>query len=117
MLNSKIDRYEKLFGDLLENDSVKKYEKELQHSVDKMRWWRKNVFTRREYKRKVETREKVREIRDDSLDKARLNIARWSEHLAGINDAGLEQSVLYYRDQDGKGEIKAYYTSDWQLQE
>ena len=117
MLNSKIDRYGKLFGDLLENDSVKKYERELQHAVEEMRWWRKNVFARREYNRKDKDIKKVRKIRDDSLDKARLNLTRWSERLAGMNDAGLEQLVLYYRDQDGKGELKAYYTSDWQLQE
>ena len=114
-LNNKIDRYETAFRDLLEEDSVRDYQKELQDSVEGMGWWKKNVFAGKEHSEAESGIKKIHEIRSDHLVELRLNIARWSEDLASGKDAGQDQAVVYYREQDGKGALKAYYTSDLQV--
>ena len=116
MLNSKIDRYEASFKCLLENDSVKEYEKELNDSLDGMNWWKRHISEKKIAKQKEAEVEALDDISERRLDTL-LNLSRWSEDLALGKDAGHEQSVVYYRANDGKGELKAYYTSDWQLQE
>ena len=114
-LNDKIDRYETLFRDLLEEDSVRDYQKELQDSVEGMGWWKKNVFAGKEHNQAEADIKKIHEIRSDHLVELRLNIARWSEDLASGRDIGQDQAVVYYREQEGKGDLRAYYTSDLQV--
>ncbi len=43
------------------------------------------------------------------------NIAGWTDDPVLGKDSCQKQSVFFYRENDGKGELKAYYTSDWQL--
>ena len=116
-LNTKIAGYVRSFRDLLNNDKVKEYEDKLRVSVEEMDWFDRNISAGKEHDKKGQLIEKIRTIRDDSLEPIRLSVARWSERLDSMKDSGLEQSVLYYREDNGGGELKAYYTSDWQLQD
>ena len=117
MLNSKIDRHEASFKCLLENDSVKEYEKELKDSLGGMNWWQRNISKKKIAKQKEAEVDELHDIGERRLGTLE-NLSRWSEGLTpGEKDAGHEQSVVYYRVNNGKGELKAYYTSDWQLQE
>ena len=116
MLNDKIERYESHFRQLLENDSVKRYQEEMQASVDNMGWWKSNVFRRKERKITEADIKEAQSIRDDRLELVRISLARWTDNIHLGYDRGPSQSVLYYRDNKGKGDLKAYYTSDWQLQ-
>ncbi len=111
-LNAKIDRYETAFRALLEEDSVRGYQKELQDSVEGMSWWKKNVFAGKESSEAEADINKIHELRADRLIELRLNLARWSEELAQGRDPGPEQAAVYYREKDGRGALKAYYTSD-----
>lgn len=114
-LNDKIDRYETAFRNLLTEDSVRGYQKELQNSVEGMSWWKKNVFVGKESNQAETDIKKIYEIRDDGFDDLRLNLARWSEEITRGRDAGPDQAVVYYREQEGRGTLKAYYTSDLQV--
>ena len=116
ILNSKVDRYETSFRTLLEKDLVKDYQEQLMKSVDGMNWWKRNVFATSEYGQKEKDIISIGEIRTDHIDDLRLNVARWSQDFAG-RDAGQEQSVVYYRENAGKGNVKAHYTSDLQLKQ
>ena len=116
MLNSKVDRHETSFRALLDKDSVQGYQEQLKESVDGMSWWKRNVFATGERRQKEKDITSTGAIRADSLDNLRLNIAHWSQDLAG-RDAGQEQSVVYYRENAGKGNVKAYYTRDLQLEQ
>lgn len=111
-LNDKLDRYETEFRELLSTDSVKAYQKQLESSVAGMGWWKRNVFARGDKGKKEQEIDSLKEIRTEQLGQVRLNIARWSADFASGRDAGHEQSVIYYRDRGGKGDLKAYYTSD-----
>ena len=96
MLNSKIDHYEESFRQLMKGDSVKSYQDELRESVESMGWWKRNVFARRK-REKIEAEvESVQEVRDDGLDRVRLNLAGWSDDLASRRDTGRDHSVLYF---------------------
>ena len=111
VLHSKIDQYEEAFRALLDHDAVQDYHEQLKHSVEGMSWWKRHVFTRDAHERQQAGIRSIDAIRADRLDGLRLNIARWSQDLAG-HDAGHEQSVVYYREHTGTGDVKAYYTSD-----
>ena len=113
----KTDLYGRSFTDLLENDSVKEYEEKLKKSVNDMSWWARNIFARKTHDDKADAIKKVSDIRDGSYDDLRLNLARWSDDLTLGKDSGREQSVVYFRENYGKGKLKAHYTSDWQLVE
>lgn len=52
-----------------------------------------------------------------SLATLRPYIAEWLDDLASQKDVGQKQAIIYYRENGGRGDLKAYYTSDWQLQE
>ena len=99
----------------MDKDSVQGYQEQLKESVDGMSWWKRNVFAKSERRQKEKDIESIGAIRMDGLDDLRLNVAHWSNNLAG-RDAGQEQSVVYYRENAGKGDVKAYYTSDLQLE-
>ena len=113
-LNSKVDRHETSFRALLDKDLVKDYQEQLKKSVDGMSWWKRNVFAKSERRQKEKDIESISAIRTGRLNEVQLNVARWSQDLGG-QDAGQEQSVVYYRENAGKGNVKAYYTSDLQL--
>ena len=114
-LNAKIDRYESHFRQLLENDSVKRYQSQMQESVDSMGWWKRNVFLRKQRRTREAEIKEIQSVRDEKLELARMNIARWTDNIASGQDTGPSQSVLYYREHSGKGDLRAYYTSDWQF--
>ena len=116
ILNSKVDRHESSFRTLLDKDLVKGYQEQLMRSVEGMSWWKRNVFAKSEHRQKEKDIISIGEIRTDHIDDLRLNVARWSQDFAG-RDAGQEQSVVYYRENDGKGNVKAHYTSDLQLKQ
>lgn len=116
-LNSKMADYEQSFRDLLENDSVRDYREQLQDSVDNMGWWKRNVFERGTRVEKEAEIERVQSGPERRLATQRLDISEWSDDLASQKDVGQKQAIIYYRENGGRGELKAYYTSDWQFQE
>ena len=85
--------------------SVQGYQEQLKESVDGMSWWKRNVFATGERRQKEKDITSIGAIRADSLENVRLNIVHWSQDLAG-RDAGQEQSVVYYREHAGKGNVK-----------
>ena len=115
-LNQKVDRTRKGFGKLLEENPLVQYQEELSQSLDDMSWWAKNISGRRERKELEGESALVRDIRADDLAPMLCSMQSWSDSMAESNDDGLAQSVVYYRDDDGKGELKAYYTGDLRLE-
>ena len=115
-LNQKVDQTRAGFGKLLEENPLVQYQKELSQSLEDMGWWAKNVFRRSEKKDRDRKSGLVRDISDDELHPLLRSMQSWSDSMAESNDEGLAHSVVYYRDDDGKGELKAYYTSDLRLE-
>ena len=109
-LNSKIALYEASFKYLSENTPLKQHQDELQKAVAGMGFLMKNVFARHKFKKTMAeieaTAEKVKQIQDIL-----------SSPVDPKSDDSSEQqhSVVYYREQNGKGALKAYYTADLKL--
>ena len=110
-LNGKIDEYETGFRALLEGNPLLEYQKELEQSVEDMSWWNRNVARRKDRKKLEESAEETLRIRADQLQPVLLDIQTWADSIEHGDD-GLDQSIIYYREDEGKGELKAYYTSD-----
>ncbi len=115
VLNSKIDQYERSFRKLLEEDSVSEYRKDLQDSVDSMRWWNRNVLERGTRKAKEAEIERIESGPEHRLETFKLYIAKWLDDLASNNDVGQSRTVIFYREDGGRGDLNAYYTDDWQF--
>ncbi|GEM_PF-3891440 len=116
-LTSRIDDYEKSFRDLLKKDSIEEYRKRLQNSVGRMGWWKRNVFRRRTRMEREAEIDRIQSGPERSLVTLRPYISKCLDDLASLKDVGQKQAIIYYRENGGRGDLKAYYTSDWQLQE
>ncbi len=111
MVESKIALYEASFRYLSETTPLKKHQEDLQKAVDDMGFLTKKVLARNKFKKTMAdieaTAEKVKrtqEILSSPLDPQ-------------SGDATDQQvSVVYYREQSGKGDLKAYYTNDLRLE-
>ena len=115
-LDEKIANRIELFGQLLERDAVKDYQKQLKDSVDGMSWWARNIFKRKAKKQIEEEKEKIGEIYEGGVEPLRRDIESWRKELEAARDVGKAYSVVYYRERAGKGDLRAYYTSDVWLQ-
>lgn len=111
-LIQKVDRTRTGFGKLLEENPLIPYQEELGQSLEDMSWWAKNVSRRRERKELEGESATVRDIRADDLTPVLNSMQSWSDSMADSEDEGLVQSVVYFREDDGRGALKAYYTSD-----
>ncbi len=116
-LNERMDDHEKSFRNLLERDSVKGYREHLQNFVGRMGWWKRNVFRRGARIAKEAEIDRIQSGPERSLATLRPYISEWLDDLASQRDVGQKQAIIYYRENGGRGDLKAYYTSDWQLQE
>ena len=109
MVNSKIAVYEASFEYLSENAPLKQHKDELQKAVDGMGFLMKKVFARQKFKKTIAeieaTAEKVKQIQEIL-----------SSPVDPKSDDSLEpQHFVCYREQNGKGDLKAYYTADLKL--
>ena len=113
-LNAKITETREQFARLLEDNPVDQYERELKTALDKLNWWQRNLSQRGARKALEKAERRALGIRANELNPVLRTMQSWSENLAA-SDAGAQQTVVYYRDEGGKGRLKAYYTSDLQL--
>ena len=115
-LNAKIQATRQGFVKLLESNPLVQYHDELRHSLDEMSWWERNVSQRSQTETLEGATALAANVRADSLAPVLNSMQSWSDALGESEDEGLTQSVIYYREEDGKGDLKAYYTGDLRLQ-
>ena len=111
-LNEKVRSTRDGFRRLLEDNPLVEYQKELRSAVDDMGWWERNVFERGRRQSLEETDQRTDKIRADQLTPVVRALQSWSDSMEDSDDQGLQQSVIYYRGDGGKGDLKAYYTAD-----
>ena len=114
-LNRRVQQIRQRFSNLLENNPLVQYQDELNRSLEQMGWWDRNVSARNQAKMLEKTSELATQIKVDDLAPVLSSMQSWSDSLAGLGDEGLRHSVVYYRGEQGTGELKAYYTEDLQL--
>ncbi len=105
MRESKSVKFRESSEFLLANNPVAKYLKQLEKAGEGMGAIKKMVFAKKFEALMTETKEtteKVEQIKE-------------MLRSASANAADQEHSVVFYREHGGKGDLKAYYTTDWQL--
>ena len=115
-LHYKVQRTREGFAKLLEDNPLVQYKNELNESLDNMGWWAKSVFERGKREQLEGARDKVLELRADELTPVLTSMRSWSDSISDANDTDLSQSVVYYRDDEGSGDLQAYYTGDIRLE-
>ena len=111
-LNGKVRTIKEGFRKLLEDNPLVEYQQGLRRTLDDMGWWERNVFERGRRQSLEEADQRTDKIRADQLTTVLLALRSWSDSLGDSDDQGLQQSVVYYREDGGNGELKAYYTAD-----
>ena len=109
MVNSKIAVYEASFEYISENTPLKQRQDKLQKAVDDMGFLMKNVFARQKFKKTVA-----------EIEATAKKVKQTQEILSSpvdpkSDDSSEQQHFVCYREQNGKGDLKAYYTADLKL--
>ena len=109
-LEKKVKRYEDDFRSLAENSPTEEYRSGLEKSIDRMNWWNRNVFKRRERSKKNEISE---------LDQLTTDVRSWEGDVEGETgdaaDPASDYSLVFWRENDGEGKLRAHYTADYQF--
>ena len=110
VLGSKVAWYEASFRDLLTKNPLKQHQEALRKAVDNMGWLNRRVFGRSGFNQKIAElkaiAEKVEQVQ---------GVLNSSDDSPPGKATDQETWVIYYREQDGKGRLKAYYTDDLKL--
>lgn len=107
-LQEKIGRYGEDFRQVLEDDWVGAYHRELKKALSQSGWWlpRRLGFGEQEARLR-----KVRAIRGDS-NACQARIHRWVEASEAVTEESRRQAVVIYREPDGERALRAYHTAE-----
>ena len=103
-------------AELLREDWFERYLEDLHNSLDKMGRLQRNVLQRGRAKRLADKAELAKGIRDNEMAQVRDAIRNWSNAMAVRDEKAREQLIVYYRDANGEGELRACYTDELRLE-
>ena len=111
-MREKIERYGKDFRQVLDEDPVGVFHRELKEDLAEGRWSRLSRGLRLPLagKRAAAVRS-VRAIRKD-YTAGQARIERWVEALEAVTDESRRQSVVFYQEPDGERALRAYHTGE-----
>lgn len=111
-LRGKLERYGGDFRQVLEDDRVGEYHRELKGGLAKSRFGRLRRGLRLPFGGEPAARvRRVRAIRKD-FDAGQRRVQQWVESLEAATDESRRESVLFYREADGERALRAYHTDE-----
>ena len=113
-LREKTEVTQNQFAKLLKDNPTVQYHRQLQDSLGQMSWLQRNIFGRSRRKALEDAERKALEIRAEDLTPVLNTMQSWSDKLSP-SDEEAQQVVVFFREDGGKGKLRAYYTSDWQF--
>ena len=115
-LDESIQAFRSGASELLMGNWLERYLEALENSLKETGWWQRKVFQRRRGKTLESTTERAKAIRDNELAQVQDAIRTWLRAVAVRDETVRRQTIVYYRDENGEGEPKSYYTADVRLQ-
>ena len=117
-LREKIERYGNDFRQILDDDRVGAFHRNLKDEMAKSRWHRRvPARLRLPFGSKLAKRiGNVRAVRND-YNSIRARIRRWTDAFDSATDESRKQTIVIYRNLDGERTLHAYHTRDLQLQQ
>ncbi len=121
-INTKIEGHREQFKNLLENDSLKIFQDKMREDVEKIKKKKaadEFLLKAKEFNNKKKNIAESKKIMENDLYKeTRSTLEELQQQLDSYDsNTGKAYSVVCYREQRGKGELKAYYTKDLKLQQ
>lgn len=113
-LDASIQAFRRGAGELLEGNWLERYLEALEKSLKKTGLWQ--VFQRRRRKVLENTAEKAKAIRDNELAQVQDSVRSWLQAMEKRDEIARQQTIVYYRDENGEGEPKSCYTADLRLE-
>ena len=107
-LRDKIERYGEDFRQLLEDDRVGAYHRQLKEDLADSGWWLPRRLGFGESEAKLRT---IQAIRKD-LNAGQARIHRWVEASEAVTDESRRQAVVILRQPNGKRPLRAYHTGE-----
>ena len=112
-LQKKIERHDKNFRQVLDDDRIGAYHRALKKDLAKKRWPRR---WRRPFKGELAARVRnVRAIRKN-FHCSQARIGQWVEAFETAKDPSRQQSVVIYREADSERALRAYHTHGVRLE-
>ena len=120
-INTKIEGHREQFKNFLENDSLKIFQEKMREDVEKIKKNKVDQFllkTKDFNKKKKDIEESKKIMENDLYKETRSTLEELQQQFDSYDsDTGQDYSVVCYREQRGKGELKAYYTKDLKFQQ
>ena len=116
-LREKIARYGEEFRQVLEDDRIGAYHRELKAGLDKPRplravWRGLRLPFGGEASARVR---RVRAIREE-FDAGTMRVERWLQSLEAATDESRRESVVFYREREGERALRAYHTGELRVE-
>lgn len=115
-LDASIQAFRRGAGELLEGNWLEQYLEALEKSLKETGWLKREVIQRWRSKVMKKTAEHAKAIRDNELAQVQDSIRSWLQAMEKRDETARRQTIVYYREEDGKGEPKSYYTADLRLE-
>lgn len=115
-LDASIQAFRRGAGELLEGNWLEQYLEALEKSLKETGWWKREVIQRWRSKVMKKTAEQAKAIRDNELAQVQDSIRSWLQAMEKRDETARRQTIVYYRDANGEGEPKSYYTADLRLE-
>ena len=115
-LDARIEAFRQGATGLLEDNWLERYQQVLEQLLQEMGWSQRKVTQRKRVKALENAVERAKAIRDNELAQVRDAMKTLLQAMAERDETARQQSIVYYRDENGKGEARAYYTVDLHLE-
>ncbi len=115
-LDASIQAFRSGAGELLEGNWLEQYLETLEKSLKETGWWKREVIQRWRSKVMKNTAEQAKTIRDNELAQVQDSVRSWLQAMEKRDEIARQQTIVYYRDENGEGEPKSYYTADLRLE-
>ena len=107
-LQEKVETYERDFQLLAEQDPIEEFKEELETTLTEMKWFEKKLLKKAEADRAEATIKELESLTGLSLE---------DEEAASALEGREAYSIFFWRDGNGRGDLKVWYTADYRLEE
>ena len=115
VLDARIEAFRQGATALLQDNWLDQYQQVLEQSLQEMGRLQR-VSQRKRVKALENAVARAKAIRDNELARVRDAMKTLLQPMAERDETARQQSIAYYRDENGEGEPRAYYTAELQIE-
>ena len=115
-LDARIEAFRQRATGLLQDNWIERYQQVLEELLQEMGWPQRKVTQRRRVKALENAVERAKAIRDKELAQVQDAMKTLLQAITERDETARQQSIVYYRDENGEGEPMAYCTAELRIE-